>query len=125
MARRLFGCVFLVAASASAAGVAARPSLRSRHLRRWLPPSWSTPSSMSALSAPTIPKQLAALGDALGTDCLVTSVLVDDQGAGWSTPYMNAGTANADWFGWNRPVLAPVEGTILEVHINDTVNQPA
>lgn len=37
---------------------------------------------------------------------------------------MNAGTANADWFGWNRPVLAPVEGTILEVHINDTVNQP-
>lgn len=125
MARYLFGCVFLVAALASTAGVAA--------------PAQPAQPASPAVASPVVvhpvfdvsfvcsyhPEgQLAGLGDALGTDCLVTSVMVDDQGAGWSTPHMNAGTANEDWFGWNRPVLAPVEGKILEVHTNDTVNQP-
>lgn len=125
MARHLLGCVFLVAASASAADLtaAAQPAQPAS-------PAVASPVvvhpvfDVSFVCSYHPAGQLTALGDALGTDCLVTSVRVDDQGAGWSTPYVNAGTTNADWFGWNRPVLAPIEGKIIEVHVNDAVNQP-
>lgn len=125
MAIRLFAGLILVAAPASPANLAEAP--QTEH-----PPAAATAApvkvhpifNVSFVCSYHPEGQLAALGDALGTDCLVTSVKVDDQGVGWSTPYINGGTANEDWFGWNRPVLAPVDGTIVEVYINDNINQP-
>lgn len=125
MARYLFGGLFLAAAST----LAANPAETAESL-----PPIASPVASPVMVRPVFDVsfvcsyhpagQLTALGDALGTDCLVTSVKVDDQGVGWSTPYINGGTANEDWFGWNRPVLAPIDGTIVAVHINENVNQP-
>ena len=69
---------------------------------------------------------LPYLGDALGTDCTVFDSLRGGQDpAGWfAKAYRTDGNTNEDWYGWQQPVLAPFDGTVLEVHINPVTNAP-
>ena len=53
-------------------------------------------------------KQMPHVGDALGTDCLVTGG-IDDKGQGFSALYRTDGRTNEDWYGWGRDVLAPLD----------------
>ncbi len=46
--------------------------------------------------------QLSALGDALGTDCVVVRV-TDEDGRKWARGYTNDGARNVDWYGWLQP----------------------
>ncbi|MFO6447049.1 M23 family metallopeptidase [Erythrobacter sp. NE805] len=125
MTKSLSACLFLFAASASATGPA-ESSLPAH------PVASATASpivvhpvfDVSFVCSYHPEGQLAALGDALGTDCLVTSVQIDEGGTGWSRPYVTDGTTNEDWYGWNRPVLAPISGEVVEVYVNDKVNRP-
>jgi len=53
--------------------------------------------------------------DALGTDCTMT---VDGRS------YRTDGRANADYYIWGEPVLAPFDGVVERVVINAVVNVP-
>jgi hypothetical protein len=59
--------------------------------------------------------QLPGLGDALGADC---SIVVD------GSNHQGSGERNEDYYGWNKPVLAPFDGVVESVFINPVVNQP-
>jgi hypothetical protein len=63
--------------------------------------------------------QLDYLGDALGTDCTVIQL-----DAGVSRPYKGDGSKNEDWHGWNLPLLAPFDGAVESVRINEVTNKP-
>lgn len=67
--------------------------------------------------------QLRALGDALGSDCLVPEL-----GAGpvakWPAFYRGNGRNNEDWYGWGVPVLAPFDGVVDSVYVNPETNRP-
>lgn len=69
--------------------------------------------------------ELANLGDAYGRDCMVirndTTRL---KGHRIPSLFKNNGLKNEDWFGWGVPVLAPCDGTVTSVKINDMTNQP-
>lgn len=67
--------------------------------------------------------QLPALGDALGTDCIVTE-LVEVEGRTWSRAWRGEGLENEDWFGWRESVLAPCDCEVVRVNVNPVVNQP-
>ena len=67
--------------------------------------------------------QLKALGDALGSDCIVQR-LVEVKGRTWLRAHEGDGRRNADWFGWQRDVLSPCTCEVTQVHINPVVNQP-
>lgn len=54
--------------------------------------------------------QLAYVGDALGTDCLVIGGLED--GTGFGEDYRTTGATNSDWYGWREDVLAPFDGVV-------------
>ncbi|WP_017733302.1 M23 family metallopeptidase [Nafulsella turpanensis] len=64
-----------------------------------------------------------ALGDELGKDVMVVSY---EGGPDKRFPmfYKNDGTSNEDWYGWNQKVLAPFNGKVVKVYINEKVNQP-
>ena len=68
--------------------------------------------------------QLPYLGDALGSDCMVMGGLGDDGTSGFMSPYRSDGKTNADWYGWQAPVLAPIAGTVDRVHVNPVLNTP-
>jgi hypothetical protein len=62
------------------------------------------------------------LGDALGSDCLLSQPL---DTLGPDSPYVfyrGAGTKNEDWFGWGVTLLAPVDGIVEDVFENPVVN---
>jgi hypothetical protein len=67
--------------------------------------------------------QLTALGDALGSDCLVAHL-----GAGATARfpafYRGTGELNEDWYGWREPVLAPFDGTVDSVFAAPAGNRP-
>lgn len=63
--------------------------------------------------------QLTALGDALGVDCVIHK-FVD----GWMRTYKGEGLNNEDWYGWGADVLAPFDGTVEDVYINEITNMP-
>ncbi|MDR9417533.1 M23 family metallopeptidase [Gracilimonas sp.] len=69
--------------------------------------------------------ELTNLGDAYGRDCMVirndTTRL---KGHRIPSLFKNNGLNNEDWFGWEVPVLAPFDGTVTSVNINDLTNQP-
>ena len=70
--------------------------------------------------------ELPYLGDALGSDCTVFDSLQPGQDeTGWfAKAYRGDGKDNQDWYGWHQPVLAPFDGTVLEVHDNPVTNAP-
>lgn len=67
--------------------------------------------------------QFGHVGDALGTDCYIQS-FKEINGRSWMRSYKNNGRDNADWYGWNKPVLAPISGEIVLVNENTKVNKP-
>lgn len=70
--------------------------------------------------------ELPYLGDALGSDCTVFDDLQPGQDeTGWfAKAYRADGKRNQDWYGWHEPVLAPFDGTVLDVHDNPITNAP-
>ena len=68
--------------------------------------------------------QLPYLGDARGTDCLVTELVETPDGGAFSRTFTGDGLENEQWFSWGETVLAPIAGEIVRVHINPAVNQP-
>lgn len=69
--------------------------------------------------------QLPYAGDALGSDCVVFGGLEGDGSkGGFARLYASDGARNEDWYGWNRPVLAPFDGTVTKVIDNPVANTP-
>lgn len=67
----------------------------------------------------------SALGDALGTDCLVQRIVTAPSGKGAIVrAFQGDGSRNEDWYGWNAEVLAPFDAVIDRVHINPKTNLP-
>ena len=64
-----------------------------------------------------------ALGDALGSDCMVND-FVEDDGRLWLRAHTGNGHQNADWFSWNAKVLSPCTGQVKSVTVNPTENLP-
>ena len=60
------------------------------------------------------------LGDSLATDCIVVS----DFGHGFPKFFRTDGKKNEDWHGWHAEVLAPVEGKVVGVIVNNIENVP-
>lgn len=67
--------------------------------------------------------ELSTLGDALGADCVIYE-LRKDQDRTWLKAYNRNGSKNSDWFGWQKDVLAPVEGQVFKINVNSTSNEP-
>ncbi len=65
--------------------------------------------------------QLPYSGDALGTDCMVTGGIEEQ---GFMALYRTDGATNADWYGWEAPVLAPISGEVVGLLVKDDVNTP-
>jgi len=63
--------------------------------------------------------ELADLGDALGSDCLVVSA-----SNGFMRFYKTDGATNEDWYGWHVAVHAPFDGVVIEVATNRITNTP-
>lgn len=68
--------------------------------------------------------ELEYLADALGTDCVIQGGLVEGVEGGFVRPFRNDGAANEDWYGWNANVLAPFDGQVRAVRINEVTNLP-
>lgn len=66
--------------------------------------------------------QLASLGDALGTDCMITGGITP--AGGFSKMYRGDGSRNEDWYGLRANVRAPFDGIVKLVHINPATNIP-
>ena len=60
------------------------------------------------------------LGDAFGTDCVVVGGLE----TGIFRLFRTDGATNEDWYTWRAPVLAPFDGVVVRVAVNDEVNRP-
>ncbi|WP_260483159.1 M23 family metallopeptidase [Sphingomicrobium flavum] len=65
--------------------------------------------------------QLPYPSDALGQDCMIVGGIEE---RGFASPYRSDGLANEDWYGWQRPVLAPADGKVLGVRNNPATNKP-
>ena len=67
--------------------------------------------------------QLHRLGDALGSDCIIVGL-----GTGPRTKfpsfYQGTGANNPDWIGWRASVLAPFDGIVDSVYVNNVTNTP-
>lgn len=63
------------------------------------------------------------LGDALGSDC---TVVRRDGGPAkrFAHTHEGDGSKNEDWFGWGETLLAPFDGVVVSVHLNETTNRP-
>jgi Membrane proteins related to metalloendopeptidases len=66
---------------------------------------------------------LGYLGDDLGQDCLVQE-FVESDGRAFTRLYRNDGYSNADWYGWNQPVLSPCDCTVRRILLNPVTNEP-
>lgn len=60
------------------------------------------------------------LGDSLATDCII----VGDFGHGFPKFYRTDGKTNEDWYGWHADVLAPIDGKIAGLFVNNVENTP-
>lgn len=63
-------------------------------------------------------------GDAMGQDCLVLGGIDFANNSGFMASFRGDGLRNEDWYGWGKPVLSPLSGTVIKVHANDIVNEP-
>ncbi len=61
-----------------------------------------------------------ALGDKLGRDFIIMGF----SEAGVPSVYENDGSENEDWYGWREDVLAPIDGEVIRVQVNDVTNSP-
>jgi hypothetical protein len=69
--------------------------------------------------------EFSKLGDALGKDCMVIGMdSTRDANRRIPSLFQGDGMHNEDWFGWEEPVLAPCDGTVVSVDTNDQVNRP-
>ena len=68
--------------------------------------------------------ELEYVGDALGTDCVIHAGLVEGVEGGFVRAFRNDGARNEDWYGWNAEVLAPFDGRVVAVRVNEVTNQP-
>lgn len=69
--------------------------------------------------------ELEYLGDDLGQDCMLLEFASDPMGTeGFPVMFQGDGKKNADWYGWNKPVLSPAAGKIVAVKENPVVNTP-
>ncbi|GAB4534236.1 MAG: hypothetical protein Tsb0010_14630 [Parvularculaceae bacterium] len=68
--------------------------------------------------------QLRHRGDALGADCFVTGPVETPDGGRFWSPYRNAGFENEDWFSFGADVLAPFDGEVVRIAINEVENKP-
>lgn len=65
------------------------------------------------------------VGDAYGRDCMVTQFKkADNKNRKWQTMYASSGLQNSDWFSWRSNVLAPFDGKVVKVYINNKTNNP-
>jgi hypothetical protein len=62
-------------------------------------------------------------GDALGQDCMVAA-FDDAQPVQFQRLYRTDGRANQDWYGWDKPVHAPCDCEVVQVHVNPVTNLP-
>lgn len=62
-------------------------------------------------------------GDSLGTDCQVLGPSESPRRS-FLRLYRTDGRTNADWYSWGETVLAPVDGRVIAVLVNDVVNRP-
>ena len=67
--------------------------------------------------------QFKYVGDALGTDCIISGWYQDDKRL-FQRTYINDGFNNEDWFGFNKAVLSPCDCTVTAIHINKKTNVP-
>ena len=67
--------------------------------------------------------QFQSIGDALGTDCVVTR-LIEQNGRIWSQSHEGDGVKNEQWYGWHEHLLAPCTCKVVEVYTNPKVNEP-
>ena len=67
--------------------------------------------------------ELSNLGDVLGRDCMIIGM---DSTRGVSIPslFEGDGLENNDWFGWEEPVLAPCNGSVISTDTNERTNRP-
>lgn len=63
------------------------------------------------------------IGDVYGRDCMVTQ-FVENKNGKWMQMYKGKGLKNSDWFSWNANILAPFDGEVVKIHINDKTNIP-
>lgn len=63
-------------------------------------------------------------GDTLAQDCMIMDGIDWMTNTGFMQFYKGDGSRNEDWFGWGKPVLAPMGGTISVMHRTENVNQP-
>lgn len=69
--------------------------------------------------------ELTNLGDVYGKDCMVIqNDTTRTKGRRIPSLFLNDGLENKEWFGWEAPVLAPCDGVVTSVNINDMTNQP-
>lgn len=67
--------------------------------------------------------QFQWLGDALGTDCIVQGWYQDHDRL-FLRSFSNQGYENEEWYGFRKPVLAPCDCTVTNIHINPVTNKP-
>lgn len=67
--------------------------------------------------------QFKDVGDALGADCVVHK-FEKRKNRSWLRSFKTNGYTNEDWYGWDKNVLAPFDGTVVKINENTTVNKP-
>ncbi|MEB3416641.1 M23 family metallopeptidase [Alteriqipengyuania sp. WL0013] len=63
-------------------------------------------------------------GNTLAQDCMIMDGIDWVTNTGFMQFYSGDGSRNEDWYGWGKPVLAPLAGTVTETYRVDTVNEP-
>ena len=57
--------------------------------------------------------QIPYAGDDLGSDCMITGGV--EGKSGYSRFFRTDGRTDADWYGWNAPVLSPTDGIVAGI----------
>ncbi|QNM82589.1 M23 family metallopeptidase [Sphingomonas sabuli] len=63
------------------------------------------------------------VGDALGTDCQIVGGVFGENRS-FARQFRTDGKTNADWFSWQKDVLAPIDGVVTGLFPNAKVNEP-
>lgn len=66
---------------------------------------------------------LAALGDALGSDCHIQK-LITSRGRTFMKSFAGKGRNNSDWYGFGKDVLSPCTCNVVDIRVNPITNRP-